>query len=75
MARRTYYEIPFMKAILSVLLFLLMMTGVESLVAQVAARPGPKATTDTVDIVRNPEDVPPSSANRAPNGSPCDAHG
>ena len=68
MARRTHYEIPFMKAILSVLLFLLMMTGVESLMAQVAAshRPGPKATTDTVDIVRNPEDVPPSSANRAP---------
>ncbi|MBZ5657613.1 MAG: nitrite reductase, copper-containing [Acidobacteriia bacterium] len=68
MARRTLYKIPFMKAILSVPLFILMLTGTESLVAQVATnhRPGAKATANTVDIVRNPEDVPPLIANRAP---------
>lgn len=68
MARRAQYEILFMKVILSVLLFLLMLTGTEALMAQVAAshRPGTKATASTVDIVRNPEDVPPPTANRAP---------
>jgi nitrite reductase (NO-forming) len=57
-----------MKAILTVPLFLLMLTGTEPLVAQVAAshRPGAKATANTVDIVRDPEDVPPAIANRPP---------
>ena len=68
MARRAHYEILFIRVILSVLLFLLLLTGTESLMAQVAAshRPGPKATANIVDIVRDPEDVPPPIANRAP---------
>ena len=67
MARSTHYEIQFMKAILSVLPFFLLLTGTESLVAQVAASHRPtKTTANTVDIVRNPEDVPPPIANRAP---------
>jgi copper-containing nitrite reductase len=67
MARRTHYEIQFMKAILSVLFFFLLLTGTESLVAQVPASHRPaKTTANTVDIVRNPEDVPPPIANRTP---------
>src|ERR1035437_222647 len=68
MVRRTHYEILFVKVILSVLLFLLMLTGTESLMAQVAAshRPGAKATANTVDIVHDPDDIPPPIANRPP---------
>ncbi|MBS1851414.1 MAG: nitrite reductase, copper-containing [Acidobacteria bacterium] len=68
MARRAHYEILFIRVILSILLFPLMFTGAKSSMAQVAAsrRPGPKATATTVDIVRDPEDVPPPIATRAP---------
>jgi nitrite reductase (NO-forming) len=45
-----------------------MITGAEPLPAQSAAnhRSGAKATANTVDIVRDPTDVPPPIANRAP---------
>jgi len=68
METRTHNEIPFMKVILSVLLFLFMITGPERLPAQPAAnqRPGAKTIANTVDIVRDPTDVPPPNANRAP---------
>ncbi len=57
-----------MKAILSILLFLFMMTGVEPLPAQAAAnhRTGAKTAANTVDIVRDPTDVPSPIANREP---------
>ncbi|MBZ5547229.1 MAG: nitrite reductase, copper-containing [Acidobacteriia bacterium] len=68
MGARTHYEIPYMKAILSVLFFLFMITGAEPLPAQSAAnhRSGAKPTANTVDIVRDPTDVPPPIANRPP---------
>ena len=68
METRTHNEIPFMKVILSVLLFLFMITGAERSPAQPAAnqRPGAKTVANTVDIVRDPTDVPPPVGNRAP---------
>lgn len=65
--KRNHNEDLFMKAIPSVLLFLFMMTGAEPLPAQSAAnRTGAKTTANTVDIVRDPTDVPPSVGNREP---------
>jgi len=56
-----------MKAIVIVLLFLFMMTGAEPLPAQSAAnRTGTKIAANTVDIIRDPTDVPPSVGNREP---------
>jgi copper-containing nitrite reductase len=68
METRTHYEIPFIKAILSVVLFLFMITGAAPLPAQSAEnhRPGAKTTANTVDVVRDPTDVPLPVANRAP---------
>jgi nitrite reductase (NO-forming) len=68
METRTHYEIPFIKAILSVVLFLFMITGAKPLPAQSAEnhRPGAKTTANTVDVVRDPTDVPLPVANRAP---------
>jgi hypothetical protein len=68
METRTHNEIPFMKTILSVLLFLFMITGAEPLPAQSVAnhRPGVNARANAVDIARDPTDVPSPIANRAP---------
>ena len=57
-----------MTAIVGLLLFLFMVTGAEPLAAQtgVHAKPVAKAGSETADIVRDPADVPPSIANRAP---------
>ena len=68
METRTHYEIPFIKAILGVVLFLFMITGAEPLPAQSAEnhRLGAKSTANTVDVVRDPTDVPLPVANRAP---------
>ena len=68
METRNHNEGSFMKAIVSVLLFLFMMTGAEPLPAQSTAnrRTGTKTTASTVDIARDPADVPPSVGNREP---------
>lgn len=68
METRTHYEIQFMKAILSVLLFLFMMTRAEPLAAQSVAnhQRAANATAHIVDIARDPTDVPSPIANRAP---------
>ena len=68
METRTHHEIPFMKVILGVLLVLFMMAGADLISAQSAPnhRPGAKAIAQAVDIVRDPTDVPPPLANRAP---------
>jgi nitrite reductase (NO-forming) len=68
METRNHNEGSFMKAILSVLLFLFMVTGAEPLPAQSTAnrRTGAKTTASTVDIVRDPTDVPSPIANRVP---------
>jgi copper-containing nitrite reductase len=68
METRAHNEIPFMKVILSILLFLFMISGAEPLPAQSGAnhRPGGNATANAVDIARDPTDVPSAIANRAP---------
>lgn len=68
METRTHYEIQFMKAILSVLLFLFMMTRTEPLAAQSAAHHPRAANTaaNPVDIARDPTDVPSPIADRTP---------
>ncbi len=57
-----------MKAILSIVLFLLIVVGAKPLPAQPAAnhRTGLKTAANTVDIVRDPTDVPSPIANREP---------
>ncbi len=57
-----------MKAILSIVLFLLIVVGAKPLPAQPAAnhRTGLKTASNTVDIVRDPTDVPSPIANREP---------
>ena len=68
METRNHNESPLMKAILIVVLVLFMITGAEPLPAQSAEnqRPGAKIIANTVDIVRDPTDVPSPIANRAP---------
>jgi copper-containing nitrite reductase len=68
MKTRIHYEISFMKAILGVLLFLFIVTRSEPLAAQSAANHEREAnaTANTVDIVRDPTDVPAPIATRAP---------
>ncbi|MGC2194447.1 MAG: copper-containing nitrite reductase [Terriglobales bacterium] len=62
-----HYQISFVKAIVSMLLFLFSMTGAPG--AQEITHGGhqTKANTKVVDIVRNPADVPPTVGNREPS--------
>jgi nitrite reductase (NO-forming) len=62
-----HYQISFVKAIVSMLLFLFSMTGAPA--AQEITHGGhqTKANTKVVDIVRDPADVPPTVGNRRPS--------
>ncbi len=62
-----HYQISFVKAIVSMLLFLSLMTGAPA--AQEITHGGhqSKANTKVVDIVRDPADVPPTVGNRKPS--------
>jgi len=62
-----HYQISFVKAIVSMLLFLSSMTGAPA--AQEITHGGhqTKANTKVVDIVRDPADVPPTVGNRKPS--------
>lgn len=62
-----HYQISFVKAIVSMLLFLSSMTGAPA--AQEITHGGhqSKANTKVVDIVRDPADVPPTVGNRKPS--------
>ena len=62
-----HYQISFVKAIVSMLLFLFSMAGAPA--AQEITHGGhqTKANTKVVDIVRDPADVPPTVGNRKPS--------
>ncbi len=70
MRKSNHYKIPVPAAVLSLLVFAFM-TGTNIAAAQMTSHhmhlPAATKATKTVDIVRDPADVPPSVGNRAPS--------
>jgi nitrite reductase (NO-forming) len=63
---RLHYQISFVKASVSMLLFLFPMTAALTAQEITHSEHQPKAQTRIVDIMRDPADVPPGIGNRQP---------